>query len=48
LIEDDALIQRFYEIRDTPRYKRGGGSKRAEKYNFFLGLDKEMEWLSRI
>lgn len=52
----DALIQRFNEIneeiRDTPRYKRGGGSKithdRAEKYNFFLGLDKEMEWLSRI
>jgi hypothetical protein len=31
LIEDDALIQRFYEIRDTPWYKRGGGSKRAEK-----------------
>ena len=48
----EALIQRFYEInqeiRDMPRYKRGGGSKRAEKYNFFLGLDKEMEWFSRI
>ena len=52
----EALIQRFYEtnqeIKDTPRYKRGGGSKithdRAEKYNFFLGLDKEMEWFSRI
>jgi len=52
----EALIERFYEInkeiKDTPRYKRGGGSKithdRAEKYNFFLGLDKEMEWFSRI
>ena len=52
----EALIQRFYEInqeiKDMPRYKRGGGSKithdRAEKYNFFLGLDKEMEWFSRI
>ena len=52
----EALIQKFYEInqeiKDMPRYKRGGGSKithdRAEKYNFFLGLDKEMEWFSRI
>jgi len=52
----EALIQKFYEINqeigDMPRYKRGGGSKithdRAEKYNFFLGLDKEMEWFSRI
>ena len=52
----EALIQRFYEInqeiRDMPRYKRGGGSKithdRAEKYDFFLGLDKEMEWFLRI
>ena len=52
----DTLIQKFEEInceiKDTPKYKRGGGSKithdRAEKYNFFLGLDKEMEWFSRI
>jgi len=43
------LIQINEDIGKLPKYKRGGGTKstneKAEEMGFFLGLDKEMNWL---
>jgi len=43
------IIQINEEIGKLPKYKRGGGTKstneKAEEIGFFLGLDKNMDWL---
>jgi len=43
------LLQINEDIGKLPKYKRGGGTKstneKAEEIGFFLGLDKNMDWL---